>query len=535
MFTSEKFALRKVVDDNLSVAPSETRSNLIKDHQKPFHSNFENLGKLYFDFTSPGVQNTSKATDFQLKEDEKGSAFSSLGIVKDYASRPRKMNADTMNVPSSNNEDPETNDQKLSTTARIRMASQEFIDSYSSKDDETSQLSHPFAVSFSGLSDDEAKDIQLLLTLLASAEKTGQKQFKCALKLIELCSNMSLNEGNPVERLVYYFSEAIHMKINREMGRLACNERESMQIFDLREALMNVDTCISEFHLKVPLSQVCQFSSIHTIFENLNKATKIHVIDLESCRAGIQYLVLMQAIASCSEWHIDHIKITAVATSSDPKIKDTCKRLADFAKSMNIPFSFKIIMIGDVLDFNVDMIERNEGEKVAVYAPFFLSTLIAKPKSLEYLMRVIRKIKPCITVITEVEANHTSSAFVDRFTEALFFYGALFDSMSDCLADDDLNRKVMESVCYGKAIRNIVAADGDERTIRHICVDVWRKFFQRFGMLEIELTDETLNETNLVIGNFKCGNSCSVLVDGGCFLVEWKGVPIFSVSAWKFI
>ncbi|KAI3792198.1 hypothetical protein L2E82_06071 [Cichorium intybus] len=323
------------------------------------------------------------------------------------------------------------------------------------------------------------------------------------------------------------------MKINRETGRVAQNGFESMQ-FDLQEALMNVDTCIFAFHKKVPLSQVCQFSSFHTIIENLRRARKIHIIDLE-IRTGMQYVLMMQTIVSGDEWHIQHIKITAVGTRSESKIKDTCKNLADFAKTMNITFSFKVVMVADVLDFKIDLLELDGEEKVAVYAPFILSTLIVKPNRLECLMREIRKINPCVTVITEVEANHTSPAFVDRFTEALFFYGALFDSMSDCLSDDDLNRKVMESIFYGHCIRNIVAAEGDERTIRHIGVDIWRKFFQRFGMLEIELSDATLSEANLLIDNFKCGNSCSLLVNGGGFLVEWKGVPIFSVSAWKFI
>ncbi|CAH1451836.1 unnamed protein product [Lactuca virosa] len=512
MFHSEQFDIAKLAEEN--------------------HSS-EDLDNLCFQFTSPPGQNTLNATDFQLEEDEKDNPFASLGIVKDFSSRSRKMNGEKIHVLSCNGEEPEANEQTLSTPERIRIAGQQFIDSYSSKADEICQLSHLFKVSFSGLSNDETKDIQLLVTLLASAEKTGQKQFNQAKKLIRLCSNMSFNEGNPVERLVYYFSEAIRMKINSELGSVARHGLESMQ-FDLQEALMNVDTCIFAFHQKVPLSQVCQFSSFHTIIENLTKATKIHVIDLE-IRTGMQYVVMMQALASQSECHIDHIKITAIGTRSESKIKDTCKNLADFAKTMNIILSFKIVMVADIMDFNIDLLELDGDEKVAVYAPFILSTLIVKPNSLEYLMREIRKINPCVMVITEVEANHTSPAFVDRFIEALFFYGALFDSVSDCLSNDDLNRKVMESVFYGHCIRNIVAAEGDERTIRHIGVDVWRKFFQRFGMLELALSDATLNEAKLLIDNFRCGNSCSLLVDRGCFLVGWKDVSIFSISAWKFI
>ncbi|KAJ0805951.1 putative transcription factor GRAS family [Helianthus annuus] len=150
-------------------------------------------------------------------------------------------------------------------------------------------------------------------------------------------------------------------------------------------------------------------------------------------------------------------------------------------------------------------------------------------------MREIRKINPCITIVNEVEANHASLLFVNRFIDALFFYGALFDSMSVCLADDDLNRKVAESVYYAYSIHNIVAAEGDDRMIRHTGIDVWRAFFCRFGMVEIELSGESLNEAKLLIQNFNCGNCCTIRPSGRCFLVAWDGVPIFSVSAWKFI
>nr|XP_043614220.1 DELLA protein GAI1-like [Erigeron canadensis] len=248
---------------------------------------------------------------------------------------------------------------------------------------------------------------------------------------------------------------------------------------------------------------------------------------------GMQYTILMQDLAS--ECEIAHLKITAVATRLESKRKDTCNQLAEFAETMNIPFSFKIVMIEDMLDFNVNLLELNDDEQVAVYSPFLLSSMIVTPNRLEHLMREIRKINPFITLVSEVEANHTSPEFVKRFIEALFFYGAFFDSMSDHLADDEFNRKVMESIFYGQTIRNIVAAEGKERTVRQVGIDVWRAFFARFGMLEVELSDACLNEAKLLINNYDCGNSCMVSVDNKCFIVGWKGIPIFSVSAWKFV
>ncbi|KAK1408365.1 hypothetical protein QVD17_40085 [Tagetes erecta] len=494
------------------------------------------LDFLDFDFASPPYQNMLNCADLRLKGDQeciKDSPFASFRIFKDFATTSKKWNGEKIRSCESS----EASNQKLSTIERIRIAGQCFIDCYSSKIDESSDLNRPLPFSLSGLSDspdDETKDIDLLLTLLAAADKTGQQQYNEASKLVELSRKMSSHDGTPVERLVYYFSEAICEKINRETGQYVCEGLEKMQTFDVQKALTRVDASTLAFHQKVPLSQVCQFTSMYTILEKVGQAKHIHVIDLE-IRSGMQYTVLMQAIASRQRWQLKHLKITAIGTRFESKIKDACNHLAEFARSMNIPFSFKIVMIADILDFNVDILELDRQEKVAVYSSVSLSSLIVKPNRLEHLMREIKKINPCVTIVTEVEANHTSVAFVNRFIDALFHYGALFDSMAVCLADDELNRKVGEGVYFAWSIRNIVAADGDDRTVRHTGIDVWRAFFARFGMMEVELSDGSLNEAKLLIDNFEFGKCCTIGVDGRSFLVAWNGVPIFSVSAWKFI
>nr|GEW06201.1 hypothetical protein [Tanacetum cinerariifolium] len=166
----------------------------------------------------------------------------------------------------------------------------------------------------------------------------------------------------------------------------------------------------------------------------------------------------MWNVVECDPIVVHELLLGLQPWQSNPDSK--CERLAEYAKSMNIPFTFKIVMVSNMLDFNIDLLELDEHEK---------------------------------------------------------------------------HRKVSESVIYGQSIRNIVAADGDERTIRHIGFDVWRSFFVRFGMVEIELSSDTLFEAKLFDSNFDCGNSCTVRADGGSLLIEWKDVPVFSVSAWKFV
>ena len=114
------------------------------------------------------------------------------------------------------------------------------------------------------------------------------------------------------------------------------------------------------------------------------------------------------------------------------------------------------------------------------------------PNRIENIMRVIRVMNPCLMVVSEIEANHNSPIFVNRFIEVLFFFGAYFDCIATCMKQNCKNREIIESMFFGEGIRNMVAAEGEERKIRHVKFDVWRAFFVRYGMEEAEFSMSSL-------------------------------------------
>ena len=206
-----------------------------------------------------------------------------------------------------------------------------------------------------------------------------------------------------------------------------------------------------------------------------------------------------------------------------------------FAQTMNLPFSFKLVMVSNMLYLKEDLFEIEADEAIAVYAPVSLRTMIAQPERLECLMRVIRSIDPCVVVVSEVEANHNSLVFVNRFIEALFYFSAFFDCLEACLNRDCENRRITEYMYFGHGIRNIVAADGEERKVRRVKIDVWRAFFARFGMVETELSKSSLHQASLVAKEFACGSSCTLDMNQKSLLIGWRGTPILFLSAWNFL
>lgn len=507
---------------------SEEETLFSKDLQ--VFADFGCLNDSFFDIISNLPFQSSGEVFSENEETEsktKGSFAESLKILKNYKNRFRRLNAPKRRFPSYN-----IRSQKLCVDEIIKLAAEKIIQGSFQGGDESRVLSHPYASSFLGCSEDDSKDVQLVAYLLASAEKVGENQFERARKLLDECDKLISFNGKAVERVVYYFSGALHERIDRETGTITPKGLGKKQSIDIVDSLMGLSPDIIAMHKYVPFSQAWQFAAVQAVLDHVADARKIHIIDME-IRTGMHYTIMMQALATRTQVPVEYLKVTALGTRSKCKIEETGRRLASFAESLNLKFSFNIVMVNDILEFNEDLMEHNAEEVVAVYAEFFFLFLIVHQDRLESLMNVIKSISPRIMVMVDVEANHNSPAFVNRFTESLFYMGAFFDCLEDCLKHDEASRTFTEATYFSQGIRTIVAAEGKERTIRHVTVNVWRMFFARFGIVEAELSMSSVYQANLVLNNFSCGSSCTLEMDGKSLIVGWKGTPIHSLSAWK--
>ena len=167
--------------------------------------------------------------------------------------------------------------QKLSTEEIMRKAREKFIHSFSQTADGLSILSHPFGFSFYDLSNEETKDVELAEFLFTAAKQVACQQFDRVSKLLNRCDQWSSNTGNPIQRLVYYFSKALRRRIDREIGRITL--KGLGKSLDLHEALMKPNPAKLTFYERTPFSQVPQFARIQAIVKNVAEARKIHIID----------------------------------------------------------------------------------------------------------------------------------------------------------------------------------------------------------------------------------------------------------------
>ncbi|KAG6785032.1 hypothetical protein POTOM_010754 [Populus tomentosa] len=406
---------------------------------------------------------------------------------------------------------------KLSTEEIIRVAGSRFIQFSDQRCDDFSMLMHPFGYALSSLSEEETRDVELTRLLLATVEKVGYQQFDRASRLLSRCEWVASERSNPFQRVVYYFAEALQGRIHKATGRFIPKEMKGKPNCETPHGLSTHLAHLS-MHQNVPIDQVMQLTAIQAIIENVGYARKIHLIDLE---------------IKNRQRRLDHLKITAVGLRGIQKIEETGKRLEIFARSMNFPFTFKPVKVSCMSEIKEELFETAADEAIVVVANMILRTMLSRPACLENLMRVIKNLNPSIMIVGEVEANHNSPTFVNRFVEALFFYGAYFDCLETCLKQNTEHRTITEAT-FSNGIENIVTMEGTDRIARSVKMDVWRAFFSRFRMVKVGFSDSSLYQAGLIPKQFPCGSSCTLEKNGECLIVGWKGTPLHSLSAWKF-
>ncbi|CAN0922527.1 DELLA protein RGL2 [Linum grandiflorum] len=352
------------------------------------------------------------------------------------------------------------------------------------------------------------------------------------MSLLDLCNASSSKTGNLTQRLVYYFAQALCQRVRNKSGKDISSPRLEIKMRNCWEAIASPSPILAVIYEKIPFYQIRQLAGVQAIVESVEKAKRIHIIDLK-IRNGMQWAALLQALASRKKGALAVLKITAIMTTCENLVNETGERLKELANSMNIPFSFKAVIVPNMLEIHEKQFDLDPREAVVIFSEYALHGILPNQNELEALMVVIRHIDPTVMVVVEKEANLNSLNFAQRFVEVLFHHGAYFDCIDTCFDSDDENKMVVESIFASAQVSGILGKEKEMK--RSVTVDVWRKFFRRFWMVEASLSPTTMDTVDVLLSRFTGGSCCSVDMDGRSLVVGWKGVPIFSFSTWKFL
>ncbi|CAN1195027.1 DELLA protein RGL1 [Linum perenne] len=419
----------------------------------------------------------------------------------------------------------------------LRIAGERVLEFSNEKAGAPSMSNVPMDPSLSHLSEEDVKNVELVEFMLAAAERVGDQQFDLAGVLLDLCGSLASKSGNAVQRLGHCFVEALRDRISWE------TEQEKA-VTDSYEKFVTT----SEFAIKsmqrgqMPMYQIPHLAAVQSILENVASSNKIHVIDLK-IGSGQQWVALMQGLTTRSDRRgpLDLLRITAVGLTAFDRsqVEGTGNRLTSFAKSINVPFRFEVVIVEDedeASDFRPDRFELEpEEESLVVYSEAVLRTLIGQPRRIERVMRALKHMNPRVMIVVEVEANLNSPSFGNRFVDALFHYGAVFENLDGSLKRDDAFRAEIESGLLGRQVSNILGSEGEERHVRGVRIGVWRKFFARFGMVEIEPSTMSLHQAKWFLNRFAKNQGYTMEMNEKSLILGFKATPMICVSTWKFV
>jgi hypothetical protein len=291
------------------------------------------------------------------------------------------------------------------------------------------------------------------------------------------------------------------------------------------------------FYEAGPYLKFAHFTANQAILEAVQGCSHVHIIDFNLMQ-GLQWPALIQALA-LRPGGPPFLRLTGIGPPSPPgrdDLRDVGVRLADLARSVRVHFSFRGVAANRLDEVRPWMLQVSQGEAVAVNSVLQLHRLVADPSDdearaapIDAVLDCVSSLRPRVLAVVEQEADHNKPGFLDRFTEALFYYSAVFDSLDaasggagDAAAEAYLERE----------IRDIVCGEGAERRERHEPLRRWRERLGRAGLAGVPLGANALRQARMLVGLFSGEGHCVEEADG-CLTLGWHGRPLFSASAWR--
>lgn len=368
----------------------------------------------------------------------------------------------------------------------------------------------------------ESTGLRLLGLLLQCAECVAMDNLDDATDLLPEISELSSPFGSSPERVGAYFAHALQARVVSScLGTYSPLTTKSLTLSQSQKTF----NALQSYNSICPLIKFSHFTANQAIFQALDGADCVHIIDLDIMQ-GLQWPGLFHILASRSK-KIRSMRITGFGSSSE-LLESTGRRLADFATSLSLPFDFNPLegKIGNVSDLS--QLGVRPGEAVVVH--WMHHCLYDITGSDLGTLRMLTLLRPKLITIVEQDLSHGGS-FLGRFVEALHYYSALFDALGDGLGADSIERHTVEQQLFGCEIRNIVAVGGPKRT-GEVKVERWVEELKRVGFRLVSLGGNPAAQASLLLGMFPW-KGYTLVEENGCLKLGWKDLSLLTASAWQ--
>ncbi|KAG1371715.1 Scarecrow-like protein 9 [Cocos nucifera] len=374
--------------------------------------------------------------------------------------------------------------------------------------------------------------VDLRTILMHCAQAVAADDRRTAGELLKQIRQHSSPNEDGTQRLAYCFADGLE-------ARLAGT---GSQIYHTLVAKRTTATDILKaYHLYLaasPFKMVSHFFSHQTVLNAAEEASRVHIIDF-GIYFGFQWPCLIQRLAARSQGpptlRITGIDVPQPGFRPTERIEETGRRLADYAKSFNVPFEYQGIA-SKWENIRVEDLKIDKDEVLIVSCFYRFRNLVDETVVVDSprnkVLDTIRKMSPDVFIHGVVNGSYGAPFFVTRFREALFHYSALFDMLETNVPREDEQRLLIERDLFGREALNVIACEGSERVERPETYKQWQVRNLRAGFVQLPLNPDIMKKAK---DRVKTSYHKDFVIDEDSrwLLQGWKGRIIYALSTWK--
>ncbi|KAK6164098.1 hypothetical protein DH2020_000962 [Rehmannia glutinosa] len=425
----------------------------------------------------------------------------------------------------------------------------------------------------------EERGLYLIHLLVTCANHVASGSLENANIALDQMSHLASPDGDTMQRIASYFSEALADRILRTWPGVYKAFRST------RISVVSEETLVRKMFFEfLPFMKVAFIISNQAIIEAMEGEKMVHVIDLNASEPA-QWCALIRDLSARPEGP-PYLRITGVHQQKEV-LEKMAQILTQEAEKLDLPFQFNPV-VSKLENLDIEKLRVKTGEALAVSSIMQLHTLLAPNNdfskrspfappmksigvnlqriaqmnqntlgelfekdivngyspsndstssmpspSIDSFLSALWGLSPKVMVVTEQDSDHNGKNLMERLSEALYFYAALFDCLESALPRGSLERLKMEKMMLGEEIKNIIACEGVERKERHEKLEKWSQRFELAGFGNVPLSYYAMLQAKRLLQSFNC-DGYRIKEENGCVVICWQDRPLFSVSAWRY-